>query len=322
MCLIIHQKDGDRLTKAEVVDIYTRNRDGFGVMWIENGVVQTWRTLPTSAKEAWQAYRWIAGYACVLHWRMCTHGAVSIDNAHPHVVVENTIAMVHNGVIPGYGNAKEGKSDTVEFVEQVLRPALTDPAIVHDETTQALIAKAIGSSSVVFATPTGFVRVGRQGVTHKDRWYSNTYAWSAPRELTFQTWRPVSVSTGRQLADGSWRFDRADDVDVPTKADRHTLWDRPQTLSDGTWADLCATLAFYLIEIGEDEFADDVLQAETDPTAAWIVDEAVDLLQPLCDDGYELQLARDTLTVVENWRASDGRDPWEQFLARHGYDVD
>jgi hypothetical protein len=254
---------------------------------------------------------------------MCTHGAVSIDNAHPHVVVENTIAMVHNGIVPGYGNAKEGKSDTVEFVEQVLRPALTDPAIVHDETTQGLIAKAIGSSSVVFATPTGFVRVGRQGVTYRGRWYSNTYAWSAPTELSspVRAWRPSSVSTGRQLADGSWRFDRADDDDAPTKTtSKHTLWDRPQTLSDGTWSDLCATLAFYLLEIGEDEFADDVLQAETDPTAAWIVDEAVDLLQPLCDDGFELQLSRDTLQVVPNWRSDESkRDAWEDYLLRLGW---
>lgn len=316
MCLIIHQKTGDRLTRDEVADIYHRNRDGFGVMWIENDTVKTWKALPASADDAWIAYEWIAGHEAILHWRMCTHGVVSHDNAHPHVVHDGKVALVHNGVFSQFGRDPV-KSDTVEFVETI-RPFITSHDVLIQPDVLQYLEQAVTGSSVVFGTPQGFTRIGRQGVTIDGRWYSNTYAWSAPRHLTPHTYgrtrasaAPSFASTGVKLADGSWRFSSQtydDDVNdafdaASARLSKAIEFDEEKTLTDGSWVDLCLTLAQLMWDVGEDDVGDLVYEATDDPTSTWIVDEAIDMLQACCSPGYRLELQRDTLRVVEDWRS-------------------
>lgn len=316
MCLIIHQQAGDRLTRDEVIDIYRRNRDGFGVMWIDRGV-QIWKTLPADADEAWKAYEWLAGYECVLHWRMATHGAVTVPNAHPHVVVENEIALVHNGVFSQFGSKES--SDTVEFTQH-LQTFVSQPEHLTQPDVAEYLDKLVTGSSVVFATPSGFRRIGRAGVTVGGRWYSNTYAWSAPWSLVAPG-RPVAMA--RHTHKG-WRYaiaDAATDLDdaadaVAARVAKHVedsgyQFDEPCILTDGSWSHLCITLSELLEDASELDLADMVAGAIDDETQAWIVDEAIDSLQSLCAPGLSLQLTLDTLHVVEDWR--DVRDSLSSY---------
>ncbi len=39
---------------------------------------------------------------CIGHTRWATNGAVSLENSHPHLSVDGTIAVVHNGIIENY----------------------------------------------------------------------------------------------------------------------------------------------------------------------------------------------------------------------------
>lgn len=72
------------------------------------------------------------------HTRWATHGGVTVQNAHPHVSQDKTVAIVHNGIIENYAPLRaelvaDGAtfaSDTdTEVVAELLGRAMVDPAL-------------------------------------------------------------------------------------------------------------------------------------------------------------------------------------------------
>jgi hypothetical protein len=190
MCLLVKQPASTSFTDDFLADVYSKNSDGFGVMYAEAGKVHVFKCLPTNAQEFIDFYRAHAdGKDCVWHARMQTHGDIDMDNCHPYRVTD-TIWMAHNGIL-STGNASDTtRSDTWHFIRNILAPALTaNPDLLLDEQFQKFIGSMIGNSNKF-----GFVRADgeiviineKAGVEFVGAWLSNTYAWSTTK-FGFQT---------------------------------------------------------------------------------------------------------------------------------------
>ena len=91
------------------------------------------------------------------HTRWATHGRPSIENAHPQVNVEGTIAVVHNGTIENHAELrKELQSLGYEFVSQTdteVIPHLLDHYLREgkepDEAFTSAIRKLVGAYAIL-----------------------------------------------------------------------------------------------------------------------------------------------------------------------------
>jgi hypothetical protein len=210
MCLIIHHPAGHTVSRRDFADIVDRNPDGFGLMTASGGRLFTARTIGP-LEEAYAMYsHYAAGRAAVLHWRFATHGAVTLDNAHPFTLTQD-IAFVHNGML-SCGTPDADASDTAHMARVVLAPIARDnPDALFCPDTRAVLSPLIGTGNKLAVMD----RLGRvsifnrgSGVDYRGRWYSNTYAWDAPHAVaprytyqprgvvSYPSHAPVVASTG------------------------------------------------------------------------------------------------------------------------------
>ena len=189
MCMLIHHPpNAARFTRAEFDDIYSKNKAGFGIIW-------RWPTTNKVSYEKglwspdriWSTYDALYDHGArefVLHWRQRTSGPVDLTNTHPFETIRG-ILVAHNGVLQHRSTKNE--SDTRCFIKDVLAPALR-ASRPSDRQFIRWLEDRIGSGNRIILWPRnqGPVIAGKSlGLTHKGRWYSNTYAWSAP---TTQKW--------------------------------------------------------------------------------------------------------------------------------------
>lgn len=190
MCLLVNQPASTSFTDDFLSDVYSKNKDGLGIMYAEGGKVHVFKCLPANAQDFIDFYRAHAdGKDCVWHARMQTHGDVDLDNCHPYKVTDD-IWMAHNGVLSAGNDNDLSRSDTWHFIRNVVAPALRgDPDLLLDKDWQTFLGDVIGGSNKF-----GFVRSDGQvvvinrksGVEFVGAWLSNTYAWS-PTKFGFQT---------------------------------------------------------------------------------------------------------------------------------------
>ncbi len=200
MCLLVDQKEGTIIEDSWIHDFYQHNADGVGVMWAEEGTIHVVKQLPANKEALVQFFRdHIDGKKCAWHLRMRTHGDTDLENCHPYQVFSEAdgypIYLMHNGVLHTGNNKDTTKSDTWHFINDIIRPALkADPTQFMSEWFQELISDYIGKNNKfvmmdAFGNTVTFNR--SSGVTWRECWFSNTYAWSAPMNKPYR-YNPMS----------------------------------------------------------------------------------------------------------------------------------
>lgn len=182
MCLLVEQPATTSFSDEFLADVYSKNKDGLGIMYAEAGQVIVKKSLPKTVSDFINFYRQYAeGRSCIWHARMQTHGDIDLDNCHPYFVTPR-VWMAHNGILSTGNSMDKSKSDTWHFIRHVIQPVLAyEPDRILDPTYQEFLGDLIGSTNKFgFMTANGdSVIINRSaGIEYNDAWLSNTYAWS------------------------------------------------------------------------------------------------------------------------------------------------
>lgn len=203
MCLLIVQPKGTVWSDELIADFYTRNRDGIGVMWAQDGRLHYEKYLPKNLLDAIDFFKeHINGKECAAHLRMKTHGDIDEANCHPYEVFgfteehEMPMLMMHNGILHTGNLGDTSKSDSWHYVRNYLRPMLSrNPAWAFATEFKEMVGKHIGNNRFAIMNHEGKCTVvnKHQGVEFNGAWLSNEYAWSAHKYMP----RPVYTNTSK-----------------------------------------------------------------------------------------------------------------------------
>ncbi len=213
MCLIVDRPPGATIPDDHLRNGIDANPDGWGVMYPGDD--------PSGAPEVpglvirrgmtesgfWNAYRAVPPDVRLgIHFRWATHGARSVDNAHPFVHRGAAVAVMHNGVI-SVPCGDPARSDTYHYVSGVLGPWLVQYPDGLNWADEIIAPHVSGSRLLVFRADGSAVRVnGESGTVIDGIWYSNESS------IRPEPYRP-SRWTGRLTpyrSDG-WGDDSGDD---------------------------------------------------------------------------------------------------------------
>lgn len=191
MCLIVETQKEIVIPRKVMDDMYERNDDGYGFMYIRNGHTIGEKFQGKSNEELYEKYLELKEFSPYIHLRMKTHGDINTEQSHPFYCGHG-IWMMHNGVLNDTQGEDKTKSDTWYFANEYLKPVFDHSKnateLLMDKAFQGFINKFIGHGNrVVFIAP------GMSGLRfNSSSWHtitndetkcvgmivSNTYAWS------------------------------------------------------------------------------------------------------------------------------------------------
>lgn len=200
MCLLVKVSSDTKFPFAFFEDVHGSNPDGTGIMYVQDGVLISKKSLTPTPSDAYAFWLENApqGVDYAMHFRWKTHGAIDVERVHPYRVSDDLLIM-HNGVLSqsvSGVDADRNKSDTQIFAEQ-MGAKLGD--LVYNSAVATLLGEVIGGSNrFIYAHPEKGLTIINEdtGVTTErfpGCWFSNTYAW------TPHIWG-VKVSWGRKGA--------------------------------------------------------------------------------------------------------------------------
>ena len=171
MCWILVKQPGNNIPFDFIDEAQRKNRDGYGVSWVEDGAVQTFKTL--DYEEYKTKLTELEDKLIVVHLRATSAGTTCIDNVHPFTVP--TGVMFHNGTITGLKSTGTTDSDTnilAQLISKTKFKKVTDIAPLLYAITGTTYNK------LVFLNKDNTVSYINKNLGIDDpngNWYSNNY---------------------------------------------------------------------------------------------------------------------------------------------------
>ena len=108
MCWILVKPPENEVPYDYIEEAQKKNKDGYGVSWLDNGELKTFKTL--NFEELNEQLEKIEDKLMVVHLRATSAGTTCINNVHPFQVP--TGVMFHNGTITNLKTTTKNDSDT------------------------------------------------------------------------------------------------------------------------------------------------------------------------------------------------------------------
>jgi hypothetical protein len=176
MCIIAVKSEKLKFTHAQLAQMWRENPHGAGIMWADGSKVFVTKGL-MQLSDLEDAVAQIGPLRkMVLHFRIKTHGAISPELTHPFWIIENELAMAHNGVIRAVTNeTTELESDTAVFARKLAAAYVNPMVALKNSFHREMIEAYIGYSKLVFMDKTGetFILNEELGTWSGSVWYSN-----------------------------------------------------------------------------------------------------------------------------------------------------
>jgi len=194
MCIIIFSPNGD-IPKKNLSGSLDNNKDGWGIMWPENGKLQVLNGMGKG--EFFRHWKWAGKIKSpkVFHARIGTSGNTDLDNCHPFFIPKHgQLAVAHNGIIHRQ-SAAGPLSDTRNFVNNVL--AHLPDGFYKQEVYHELLGDYIGSGKLAFMDGEGKVYIVNEqaGYWFGGLWYSNcSYRYYKTSSIGFKGHQSASTA--------------------------------------------------------------------------------------------------------------------------------
>ena len=195
MCIILTCEPGCRPKDSILETCFSNNPDGAGLMWIEDGMVQTSKGYDDAGTLLEMVHSVPLTSPLCIHMRIATSGGIDAGVCHPFPLcydlsalhagdVECSAALMHNGVIASMPTDDDaGISDTVSFVVSVVTPMYRAGEDMSSRAFKRRIRRAAPHNRFAILTSDGNVsRIG-------DGW--------------------ECVDRGVYASNDTWRYDRA-----------------------------------------------------------------------------------------------------------------
>lgn len=207
MCIILTCEKNVRPDRDTITTCFLNNPDGAGIMWVEDGKVQTSKGFMEEAELISAIESVPIESPLVIHMRIATSGGIDVGTCHPFPVckdldalhaanVECTAAVAHNGVILGVPtDDKKGISDTVYFVSH----AILDMWRKDNKVTKGMkhrLSKLAPSNRFAIMTEDGSVfRIGKgwESVSRGIEASNSTWRWARYKKYTYD-WKSLNYT--------------------------------------------------------------------------------------------------------------------------------